>query len=120
MATAGSSKPTIWSRMIEVLGQFDSPVTKTYVSRCVALIERIVSNAEPLVSGADIVMAIQSELAIPSKESELPAVGLLGLCINLITIVRHDEEDPVECILRGFDDEQVDCACFPGAYEREN
>jgi hypothetical protein len=84
------------------------------------LVERITSNTESLISGADIVNAIQGEVPIPTEISVLPDAGVLGLCINLITIVCHDEEDPIECILRVFIDGEVEATCLPGANERES
>jgi hypothetical protein len=102
------------------MGTFDSPTTKLYVGRCIALAERIVSNTEPLPKGIDLVATIQNELKIPATASELPPVGVLGLCINLITIVRNDSEDPMEFILNALIDGGVEAACFPGAYERES
>jgi hypothetical protein len=72
------------------------------------------------VSGTDLVAAIQSELPIPTTISELPSSGILGLCINLITIVHAEEEDPVECIVRAFEDAGIDFTCFPGEYDRES
>ena len=49
-----------------------------------------------MVCGAELVSAIQAELAIPTVIAELPPSGLLGICVNLITVVHHAEEDPVE------------------------
>ena len=69
----------------------------------------------PPVSGEDLIGALQSELPIPISISELPRTGVLGLCVNLITIVRHDEVDPVEHILRAFEEEGFEAACFPGS-----
>ncbi len=57
---------------------------------------------------------------IPTKSSELPPVGVLGLCINAITIVRNDIEDPIELVLKAFIDNGVEAVCFPEAYERES
>jgi hypothetical protein len=122
-ASASSSaalETTIWSRLIELMGSFDCAVTKNYVSACIALVEKIVSKAQPLVCGADLICAIQTEVPIPTSASELPPAGLLGVCVNLITIVRHAEEDPIECILTALTDGGVDFICFPGAYERES
>jgi hypothetical protein len=86
---------------------FDSPVSKAYVSRCISLVESIASRTEPPISGLDLVSAIQEEVPIPTTISGLPPNGILGLCVNLITIVRHDEEDPVELIMRVLKDEGV-------------
>ena len=74
----------------------------------------------PPVSGEDLIGALQSELPIPISISELPRTGVLGLCVNLITIVRLDEVDPVEHILRAFEEEGVEATCFPGAHDRES
>jgi hypothetical protein len=91
-----------------------------YVERCIALAKRLISNTDPLPSGAELVGAIQNDLAIPTSQSELPPAGILGLCVNLITIVSHDSEDPIEMILTTLSDGGVEFACFPGAYERES
>jgi hypothetical protein len=122
-ASASSSaalQSTIWSRLTELMGSFESEVTTSYVSTCIALVEKIASKAQPLVRGTDLIYAIQAELPIPTSASELPPAGVLGVCINLITIVRHGEEDPIECILTAFSDCGVDFICFPGAYDRES
>ena len=74
----------------------------------------------PEVSGADLIGALQCELPIPISISELPATGVLGLCVNLITIVHHDEVDPVEHILKAFVEDGVNATCFPGAHDRES
>ena len=99
--------------------QFDSPTTKLYVGSCIALAKRLVSNTVPLPSGAELVGTIQNDLAIPTSVSELPPAGILGICVNLITIVSHDSEDPIEIILRTLSDEGLEFVCFPGAYDRE-
>ena len=75
---------------------------------------------EEHVTAADVVAAIQSELPIPTTASEVPVTGVLGLCVNLATIVRHDEEDPIELILRAFNGSGIESHCFPGAHERES
>ena len=103
-----------------MLTQFDSPTTKLYVGRCIALAERLNCNAEPLPSGEELVDTIQNELVIPTSPSELPPAGVLGLCVNIITIVRHDSEDPIEFIMKTLADGGVESMCFPGAYERES
>ena len=82
--------------------------------------EKILSKTEPLPTGNDLVATIQNELNIPTTASELPSVGVLGLCINLITIVRNDDEDPIELIMNAFNVGGVEAACFPGAFERES
>ena len=81
---------------------FNSPITKQYVEKCIAVAERLVSNSKPLPSGADLVGAIQSELMITNLSLELPPVGVLGLCVNIITIVRNDVEDPIEFVLKAL------------------
>jgi hypothetical protein len=83
-------------------------------------VERVVSRAEPLVRGADLVAAIQSELPIPTSTLELRPAGLLGICLNIITIVNNAEEDPIECILTVFNKDGIEFICFPGQYERES
>jgi hypothetical protein len=102
------------------MAQFDSPVTKYYLERCIGLVERLITNVEPLPSGADLVGSIQNDLSIPTSASELPTTGVLGLCVNLITIVSQDEEDPIELLLTTLSDRGVESICFPGAYERES
>ena len=72
------------------MGTFESPTAKLYVGRCIGLAKRIVSNTEPLPKGVDLAAAIQDEMKIPAAASELPPVGVLGLCVNVITIVRND------------------------------
>jgi hypothetical protein len=99
---------------------FDSPTTKDYISTCISLAERIASRADQAISGADLVTAIQSELHIPIAVSELPPSGILGLGINLITIVSHDEEDPVELIMSAFKEEGVEASCFPASHDRNS
>ena len=42
------------------------------------------------------------------------------MCVNIITIVQHAEEDPIECIVRDLTEAGVDFICFPGAYDRES
>jgi hypothetical protein len=83
-------------------------------------VDRIVSKAEPVVSGVDLVAAIQSELPIPTSTLELRPAGLLGICVNIITIVSNAEEDPIECILKVLNDDGIEFICFPGQYERES
>ncbi len=58
-------------------------------------------------------------IPIPTKSAKLPPTGLLGLCVNLATIVRNDEVDPVECLIRALSEAGLDFACFPGEYSRE-
>jgi hypothetical protein len=70
-----------------VISSFDCAITKDYVAACIAIVEKIVLKAQPLVTGTDLVTAIQTELPIPTSDLELPPTGLLGLCVNLITIV---------------------------------
>jgi hypothetical protein len=101
------------------MGTFDSPSTKLYVGRCIGLVETIVSNTQPQLNAEDLVEAIQSELKTPSQTSELPPVGVLGLCVNVITIVRNDFEDPIESIMKAFSDSGVEAVCFPGSCERQ-
>jgi hypothetical protein len=84
--------------------KFDSPTTKDYIKRCIHLAESSASKTVPPISGEELVTAIQSELHVPTAVSELPPSGILGLGINLITIVHHDEEDPIELILRTLKD----------------
>jgi hypothetical protein len=118
-STPAALQASIWSQLIELMATFDSATTKNYVSACIALVEKIVSKAQPQICATDLINAIQTELPIPTSASDLPPAGLLGLCVNLITIVRHSEEDPIECILAGFTVEGVDFICFPGPYDRE-
>ncbi len=103
-----------------MMGTFDGPTTNNYVNSCIALVMRIINHSEPQVSGADLVSSIQTELAIPTVLSEIPPAGLLGLCVHLITIVQHDEEDPIECIVRALTDAAVNFSCFPGSYDRQS
>jgi hypothetical protein len=117
---SGDLKASIWGRLIDVLAQFDSPATKYYLEKCNALVERLITNVKPLPTGADLVGSIQNELHIPTSASELPTTGVLGLCVNLITIVCQEEEDPIELILSSLSDGGVDSICFPGTYERES
>ena len=49
----------------------------------------------------------------------MPPVGILGFCLNLITIVSHDTEDPIEPILKTLSEAGVESFCFPGIYERQ-
>jgi hypothetical protein len=39
---------------------------------------------------------------ITNLSLELPPVGVLGLCVNIITIVRNDVEDPIEFVLKAL------------------
>jgi hypothetical protein len=119
-SSPGTSEATIWSRLIELMSSFDSQTTKIYVRRCIALAERLVTNTEPVPHGVELVGTIQNEMKIPGTASELPPVGVLGLCVNVITIVRNDSEDPMEFILNALILGGVEAACFPGAYERES
>ena len=116
----GATPVSIWSLLKELIWTFDSPTSKYYVERCISLIDRLVAQTEPLVTATDLVGAIQSELPIPASSSQLPPTGLLGLCVNLATIVRHNEEDPAEYILRALSDKGIEFTCFPGAYDRES
>jgi hypothetical protein len=100
--------------------QLDSPTTKLYVGSVIALAKKLLSNAEPLPSGADLVGTIQNDLAIPTSVSDLPPAGILGVCVNLVTIVSHDSEDPIEIILKTLSDKGLELVCFPGAYDRES
>ncbi len=95
---------SIWSRLKELLACFETVETTHYVSRCMSLAERLAAKTEPIVIAEELVLAIQSELPIPVTPSQLPTTGVLGLCVNLATILRHDEEDPIECIVRTFSD----------------
>jgi hypothetical protein len=72
-----------------------------------------------MVCGRDLIDAIQSELPIPASQSELPLTGILGICVNLITIVHNYEEDPIEVILRVLSEEGLNFICFPEAYDRD-
>jgi hypothetical protein len=40
--------------------------------------------------------------------------------VNIITIVRHDSEDPIEFIMKSLADGGVESMCFPGVHERES
>jgi hypothetical protein len=84
------------------------------------LAERLALRTEQHISGAELISAIQGELHIPTSVSELPPTGILGLRVNLITIVHHDEEDPLELILRALEDIGVESTCFPGGHDRES
>ena len=55
-----------------------------------------------MVCAEDLVAAIQTELDIPTSVSEIPPSGVLGILVNLITIVAHSEEDPIEQICSAF------------------
>jgi hypothetical protein len=106
--------------MIEFIRTLDSVVTKEYVNRCADLAERLASNAEPQVSGEDLIAAIQEEVPIPTTISDLPPTGLLGLCVNLVTIVHHEEEDPIENVLRTLSEGGIQLICYPGTHHRES
>ncbi len=110
----------IWSRLIELMNSFDCPTTKNYVTTCITVVDRIILKAHPLVTGIDLVTAIQTEVPIPTLASELKPVGILGLIVNLITIVVHSEEDPIESIVSSLKEAGVDFMCLPGAYDRES
>jgi hypothetical protein len=90
------------------------------VAACIALVNRILSKTEPTVCGEDLVEALQTELPIPTSASDIPSSGLLGVCVNLVTIVCHAEEDPIEYVLAALTEGGVDFTCFPGAYDRES
>jgi hypothetical protein len=105
VSSSEASKPTLWSRLNEVLGSFDCAITKHYVAKCMELVEKVVSKAEPHVRGADLIAAIQSEMPIPTSTLELHPTGLLGMCVNIITIVSNAEEDPIECISKALNDD---------------
>ena len=119
-SSSGALSTGIWNRFIELMNSFDSPITKNYVTTCTKLVEKIVLRAQPLVTGTDLVTAIQTEVPIPTLPSELKPTGLLGLSVNLITIVLHAEEDPIECIVRALTETGIDFICFPEAYERQS
>jgi hypothetical protein len=118
-SSSASLETSIWSRLIEVISSFDCAITKDYVAACIAIVEKIMSKEQPLIIGTDLIAAIQTELPIPTSAIELAPAGLLGVCINLITIVQPTEEDPIECILSALIDGGFDFICFPGAYDRE-
>jgi hypothetical protein len=118
VSSPGPRTLSIWSRLIELMGTFDSPQTRHYVGHCISLAERIASQTEPLVSPTELLVAIQSELPIPITSSSLPPTGLLGLCVNLATITCHVEEDPIEDILRIYSERGIDATCYPGAHDR--
>ncbi len=52
------SQATIWTRFIDLMKTFDTPATKLYVGKCIAIVERIISNAFPLPDGGELVGAI--------------------------------------------------------------
>ncbi len=58
-------------------------------------------------------------MPIPTEVAELPPTGILGLCVNIATIVHVDVEDPVECLIMALTEVGIDFTCFPGAYSRE-
>ena len=91
-----ASKTSIWSCLLEVMASFDSPITRHYIARCNSVVERMLSNDDPKICGEDLVTTLQSELPIPTSASQVPISGILGLCVNMITIVYNSEEDPVE------------------------
>jgi hypothetical protein len=111
---------SVWCRVKDLIATFDSPGTRHYVARCISLVERLVGQTHPPVTAADVVAAIQSELPLPASVEDLPPTGVLGLCINVATVVSHDEEDPVESIIRALSDRGVESSCFPGAADRES
>jgi hypothetical protein len=84
------------------------------------MVERIMAKADPMVCGEDLVSALQTELTIPTSASDMPSSGLLGVCVNLVTIVCHAEEEPIEYFLTALTDGRVDFICFPGAHDRES
>jgi hypothetical protein len=118
--SSGADHTSIWASLVQVLSSFDGPITKHYVGSCIALVKRIEANVEPLVTGSDLVGAIQAELPIPTSASELPPSGLLGLCVNLITIVMHTEEDPIEEAVAALNKAGVEFICIPGPHDRDS
>jgi hypothetical protein len=111
---------SVWARLIDLIKTFDSPGTEDYVGRCISLVERLVAQTDPPVTGAEVIGAIQSELPIPTSTADLPPTGVLGLCVNIATIVSHDEEDPVESIIKALRDRGLEYSCFPGTFDRES
>jgi hypothetical protein len=114
----GNENSTIWSSLVHLITSFDCPITKSYVDSCIAIVKKIESNTEPPVSGADLVAAIQTELPIPTSASELPPSGLLGLCVNFITIAHHAQEDPIEEAEVALNQAGAKFICIPGPHER--
>ena len=102
VSNSTSSKKSIWSSLLQVIASFDSPITKNYIAACNSYVERILSKSDPTICGEDLVSVLQTELPIPTSVSQLPPSGILGICVNLITIVVHSEEDPVELVLDAF------------------
>jgi hypothetical protein len=117
-STSGPEQAGIWPVLVQLLGSFDGPITKQYIASCIDVVKRIEYNAEPQISGADLVGALQAELPIPTSASELPPSGLLGLRVNLITIVHHAEEDPIEEAVGALKGAGVDFICLPGPHDR--
>jgi hypothetical protein len=102
------------------MNSFKTPITEEYVARCIGLAERLNSRTDPPVSGVDLIGVIQEELPIPTSISELPPTGILGLCVNMITIVCKAEEEPMERILRALEEDGVEATCIPGTHDRES
>jgi hypothetical protein len=119
-AYSGPDQARFWASLVQLLNSFDGPITKQYVGNCIAVVKSIESKSEPLVSGADLVSAIQAEMPIPTSASELPPSGLLGLRVNLITIVHHAEEDPIEEAVAALKDAGVEFICIPGPHDRDS
>lgn len=117
-SSTGTENASIWTSLLQLITSFDCPITKCYVDNCIAIVKKIESNTEPRVSGADLVAAIQTELPIPTSTSELPPSGLLGICVNFITIVHHTEEDPIEEAIDALNQVGAKFICIPGSHDR--
>ncbi len=102
------------------MASFDSHETRNYVGRCISLAEKLATEIEPTITPTDLIVAIQSELPIPITLSELPPTGILGMIVNLSTIVSNDAEDPIEYVEKTFFDRGIKASVFPGSCDRES